>query len=777
MDRVATIDHEPTIGMQKRTIFGVLTPMITAVGFIIAGLANLTVRDHQKYAEMANNTHFTNKTITAGRGAIYDANGTPLAWSATVYKVYIDPSLFRSEMDTIEEKMKARQARVDAGEVLDPDVLIIRRDELEAQIVSFLSEKLKISEDIILTAMDKDTQYYELQKQVEKSVADELTAYFDKLGMDSITTDEDTKRYYPQNELAAQVIGFTNSDGDGQYGLEKAYDDYLSGVNGRVTSAKDAQGNAMPYRYSTTYEAQDGDSLYLTLDSTLQYILEKNLQQMCKDYNVQKRACGIIMNVNDGSIYAMATYPSFDLNNPSVIYDEATNQRLLALPEDEYKEAYVAAREEQWKNKAITEPYIPGSVFKIFTASAAIEEKTVDWQTYSYYCDGAYDLPGAAPIHCHELGGHKDQSFSRALTNSCNPAFIDIGMSLDKHKFSTYLSAFGLRERTGIDLPGEATSITFQEEKMSYSDLAASSYGQGNKVTAIQMVTGIAAAINGGYLVEPHVVDRIVSSDGNVVKTFDTSVKRQVISEETSAVMCQLLQAVVDDKKGSNAHIDGYKIGGKSGTSQKLDQYFTAETMQYVASYTCFAPTNDPEFVLLIMADEPDKSNNYYGSVVAAPYARTIMEEVLPYLGYYPEYTDEQYAKLDVNVPLLIDVEVENAKSRLEADGLKYEVKGEGSYIVGQCPMTGTAISAGGTVILYTEENYVAETAEVPDLTGFTASDANAALANRGLNYVAVGASSDRADAKVHKQSIEPGTKVEIGTMVRLEYAVNDQTG
>ncbi|MDE5564827.1 MAG: peptidoglycan glycosyltransferase, partial [Oscillospiraceae bacterium] len=337
---MATIDHEPTIGMQKRTIFGVLTPMITAVGFIIAGLANLTVRDHQKYAEMANNTHFTNKTITAGRGAIYDANGTPLAWSATVYKVYIDPSLFRSEMDTIEEKMKARQARVDAGEVLDPDVLIIRRDELEAQIVSFLSEKLKISEDIILTAMDKDTQYYELQKQVEKSVADELTAYFDKLGMDSITTDEDTKRYYPQNELAAQVIGFTNSDGDGQYGLEKAYDDYLSGVNGRVTSAKDAQGNAMPYRYSTTYEAQDGDSLYLTLDSTLQYILEKNLQQMCKDYNVQKRACGIIMNVNDGSIYAMATYPSFDLNNPSVIYDEATNQRLLALPEDEYKEAY-----------------------------------------------------------------------------------------------------------------------------------------------------------------------------------------------------------------------------------------------------------------------------------------------------------------------------------------------------------------------------------------------------------------------------------------------------
>ncbi len=774
---MATIDHEPTIGMQKRTIFGVLTPMIAMVGLIIAGLANLTVRDHQKYAEMANNTHFTNKTITANRGAIYDANGAPLAWSATVYKVYMDPSLFRSEMDTIDKKMKARQKMLDEGEKLDEDVLIIPIDELEAQIVSFLSEKLQISEDTVLTAMEKETQYYVLKTQVEKSVADELTAYFDDLGMGSITTDEDTKRYYPQNELAAQVIGFTNSDGDGQYGLEYHYNDYLSGVNGRVTSAKDAQGNAMPYRYSTTYEAQDGDSLYLTLDSTLQYILEKNLQQMCKDYNVQKRACGIIMNVKDGSIYAMATYPSFDLNNPSQIYDEATNEYLLSLPEDEYQEAYVAAREEQWKNKAITEPYIPGSVFKIFTASAAIEEKTVDWQTYSYYCDGAYEIPGAPPIHCHLTSGHGSESFSKALTDSCNPSFIDIGKSLGIHKFSTYLSAFGLREKTGIDLPNEAMSITFEEEKMSLVDLATSSFGQGNKVTAIQMVTGIATAVNGGYLVEPHVVDRIVSNDGNVVKTFDKSVKRQVISEETSAVMRQLLQAVVDDKEGSNAHIDGYKIGGKSGTSQKLDQYFTAETMQYVASYTCFAPADDPEFVLLIMADEPDKSKNYYGSMVAAPYARSIMEEALSYLGYYPEYTDEQYEKLDVSVPLLIDADLENAKATLDALELKYETKGEGTYVVGQCPMTGTAISTDGTVILYTEENYVAETVEVPDLTGYTASDANAALTNLGLNYVAVGASSDRTDVRVHGQSITPGTKVEIGTMVQLTYLVNDQSG
>ena len=769
-----SIDHEPTKGMRMRAIIGVLGLMAALMCFVIYGLGVLTIRDHQKYAEMANKTHFTNRTITAGRGAIYDANGTPLAWSATVYKVFMDPALFRQEMDEIETVMKKRQAALDAGEELDKDTIVKTRAQIEDEIIKLLSEKLKISEDTVLAAMEKDTQYYVLQTQVEKTAADEIVAYFDKLGMGSITTQPDSKRYYPQNELAASVIGFTNSDGDGQYGLEAYYDDYLAGVNGRTTSAKDAFGNEMPYRYATTYPAQDGSSLYLTLDTTLQYILEKNLEEMSNKWNVTNRSCGIIMNAKTGAVYAMATYPSFDLNDPSTIFDEATAKALAELPEEEYEEAYVTAREQQWKNKAITELYVPGSVFKIFTASAAIEEKSVDWENDTFYCNGAYTFPGAEPIHCHLHSGHGTQHFNEALNNSCNPAFIEIGQSLGIHKFSVYYTAFGLRDKTGIDLPGEAKSFSFEEADMTNFDLAAASYGQGNMVTPCEMITGISAVINGGYLVEPHVVNRIVSSDGNVLKTYGTSAKRQVISEETSAVMRQLLQGVVDSNTGGNAHIDGYKIGGKSGTSQKVVNG-SVSVDHNVASYTCFAPADDPEFVMLIMADDP-QGGNYYGSVVVAPTARSVMEEALPYLGYYPEYTEEQFKHLDVSVPLLMDEELDVATKAIEELGLNYELKGEGTYVVGQCPMTGTMLAAGGTVVLYTEENYVAEKTEVPDLVGKTADEANTILANLDLNYVAIGASSSRTDAHVSEQSIEPGTKVDIGTVIRLTYLVEGQS-
>lgn len=776
-----TADLEPTAGMKRKSIFGVLTPILVLAGYVVFGLGKLTITDHQYYAEWANNTHFTNKTITAGRGTIYDANGEPLAWSATVYKVYIDPKSYRSEMETIEKKMQERMVILETGGELAPGTIVISRSELEEKIVNILSEKLQIQPETVRNAMEMETQYYILKTQVEKGTADELMAFFDEYGMTSITTEEDSKRYYPQNDLAAQVIGFTNSDGEGQYGLEAAYNDYLSGVNGRVTTAKDGVGNVMPYRYSTTFEAQDGASLYLTLDSTLQYYVEKNLQEMCESNFVAKRGCAIMMNAKTGAIYAMATYPSFDLNNPSLIYDEATNERLLALPEEEYQEAYLAAREQQWKNKAVLEPYIPGSVFKIFTAAAAIEEKAVNWETDGFYCSGEYQIPGAEPIHCHDRNGHGSLSFQGALTESCNPAFMEVGSRLGGYKFSQYLSAFGLRERTGIDLPGEAVSLTFSEERLTETgdrkiNLATASFGQGNKITAIEMITGIAAVVNGGYLVQPHLVDKIVSSDGNVLKTFGTNVKRQVISEETSAAMRTLLQGVVDAKQGSNAHIDGYAIGGKSGTSEKLDEYRSGDNMRYVASYTCFAPADDPEIVLLIMADEPT-GKDYYGSVVCAPTARNIMEESLKYLGHYPKYTQEQYAKLDVPVPLLTDIKLTQAQENLDALGLHYEVKGEGEMVVGQCPKTSTTMAAGGTVILYTEENYVADKVEVPDLTGFTAADANAVLTNRNLNYVAVGASIERANALVSKQSPAPGDMVDVGTVIRLDFIVNENSG
>ncbi len=773
-----TVDCEPTIKMTKRMFGGVFIPLLLLAIGVVGKLIFLTVRDHQTYAEMANNTHFTNKTITAGRGAIYDSNGEPLAWSATVYKVFIDPKQFQKEMDEIEEVMKNRQALLDAGETLSEGTLVITRDELENQIVQLLSEKLNISEDTILTAMEKNTQYYVLQSQVEKNVADEIMEFFDKLNMDSITTEEDSKRYYPQNELAAQVIGFTNSDGNGQYGLEAYYDEYLSGVNGRVTTAKDGLGNTMPYRYSTTYEAQDGSSLYLTLDSTLQYYLEKNLQEMSQTYEVNDRSCGIIMNAKTGAIYAMATYPSFDLNNPSQIFDENTSYKLNSLPEDEYQDAYVSAREMQWKNKAITELYVPGSVFKIFTTAMAVEENAVNPDRDYFNCTGSVTFAGTPPttIHCHLKSGHGMQSFSEALTNSCNPAFMEVGKRVGIHKFCQYFSAFGLTERTGIDLPSEISSLYIDESRMGQIELASSSFGQTNTMTPIEMITGIAASINGGYLVEPHVVDKIVSSDGNVIKTFGTNIKRQVISKESSATVRKLLQAVVDNNGGSNAYIKGYAIGGKSGTSQKVINGKVSED-HYVASYTCFAPANDPEIVMLVMADDPNPNIGYYGSKVTAPCARNIMEESLKYLGYYPEYTEAEYEELDVTVPLLLDEDVAKAQETLEALGLKYQTIGDGETVLGQCPSTGLSISPEGTVILYTVENYMPDKVEVPDLQGFTATDANEALTNRGLNYVAVGASTDRSDVLVLSQSIEAGTMVDVGTVIQLTYFVNDQTG
>lgn len=767
-------EYEPSTPMTKRLWFVVAPILMTGVAAIIVGLTRITVFQHQTYAEMANNTHFTNRTITASRGTIYDAKGTPLAWSATVYKVYIDPEQFRKDMDAIEDTMNKR-VKLQAEGKLPEGKRIATREEIENEIIDLLSTKLKISQDAVLSAMEKESQYVVLQTQVDKATADELMAYFAGIGMECVSTQQDSKRYYPQNDMAAQVIGFTNTDGDGQYGLESYYNDYLSGINGRTTSAKDAQGNTMPYRNSATYPAQDGASLYLTLDSTLQYILEKNLEEMSVEFDVENRSCGIIMNAKTGAIYAMATYPSFDLNDPSTITDPRIAAQLDALPEDEYQDAYIAAREQQWKNKAISEVYVPGSVFKIFTASAAIEEKAVDWENYSYYCSGSYTIGNAEPIHCHNRNGHGTLTFQGALTQSCNPAFIDIGIHLGIHKFCTYFSAFGLTEKTGIDLPGETSSIYYDEESMSTFNLAASSYGQANVLTPIEMITGIASCINGGYLVQPHVVDKIVSSDGNIVKTFGTNVKRQVVSEETSAAMRKLLQGVVDDKAGSNAHIDGYKIGGKSGTSQSVVNGRVSEDKN-VASYTCFAPADDPEIIMLIMADEP-MGKNYYGSYVAAPYARDVMEEALPYLGFYPEYTEEQVAKLNVTIPQLLDKEVSAAKEILDERGLNYTIIGEGELVAGQCPLTGTSVAPGGTVVIYTDADYKPEQVEVPDLIGYTAEDANSILTSLGLNYVTVGASSDDSSLLIDRQSIDPGELVDPGTVITLTYLVNSQSG
>ena len=492
--------NAPTAKMKFRTNVVIQIAMMLFACAIIINLFKVSVVQNKKYEALANNYHFGTMRLEAQRGAIYDATGTPLAWSATVYNVYIDPQLFRDEMDDVQKNNESKQAAADKNGKTATDIVDVAT--LRENIATYLAGKLNLEKADIEKAFDADGRYYILQTQVEKNVADEIENYFDNLNLVSFATEATTKRYYPQEELAASVIGFTNGDGDGQYGLEYQYNDYLAGVDGRIISAQAANGEEMPYRYSTTYEAENGASLYLTLDTTLQYYLEKAISEMSVEFNVQQRACGIIMNPKTGAIYAMATYPSFDLNQPSVIYDTTVAKKLDSLTGQEYSDAYQEARETQWKNKAISEIHFPGSVFKVVTTAAAMEEKLIDLQNDSFYCSGYFTVMGEK-IGCSNRSGHGAQTFTQALTNSCNPAFMEIGLRLGVEKFSYYFKGFGLTEKTGIDLPGEVASLYIPEDTMSNVDLASSSFGQANKITPIQMITAYAAAINGGKLVTP----------------------------------------------------------------------------------------------------------------------------------------------------------------------------------------------------------------------------------------------------------------------------------
>lgn len=762
-----------TVRMRNRTNKGVLGLMTVFCAAVIVRLFVVSVVDNSKYEGMANNYHFGTMTLSANRGAIYDANGTALAWSATVYNIYIDPTLYREEMKSIEDANdKKKSAAEEENETADN---LVDVDQLKTSITNFLSEKLGLKTEEVEASFEKDGRYYVLQTQVEKNVTDEITAYFEKLNLSFIGTEATTRRYYPQNELAAAVIGFTNGDGDGQYGLEYQYDDYLSGVDGRVISAQAANGEEMPYRYSTTYDAEDGDSLYLTLDTTIQYYLEKSLAEMVEKFEVKERACGVIMNPKTGAVYAMATYPTFDLNNPSEIYDAKTAQELAALPESEYSTAYATARETQWKNKVISEISYPGSTFKIVTTADAFEENLINMETDSFYCSGQVQVADAL-IRCSNTAGHGAQTFTQALTNSCNPAFIEIGQRIGIDKFSYYFEGFGLAEKTGIDLPGEAVSYSVTGDDMTIVDLASAAYGQCNKVTAMELVTAYSAAINGGYMVTPHVVDHVVDSNGNIVLQNETEVKRQIVSEETSDIVREQLEAVVNNNPSHNAYIQGYRIGGKSGTAEKLDTS-TADDRQYVASYCCFAPADDPEVIMLIMADEPNKEIGYYGSQVVVPYARDIMEEILPAMGFYPEYSDGEDTDSTVTVPYLQSADITSAESTLAQLGLTYEVVGDGTTVASQSPSTGTSVTKGGKVILYTEVGgNSGDTIEVPNLVGMTAAEVNETMTYYDLNYAIVGSSASESGALVQYQSEEAGTVVPRGTAITLTLSVSQQS-
>lgn len=770
------VKHIPMKTMKFR-IRVIMTGVFFLLFLMVAmNFFKISVVENEKYQAMANDQHFGSILISAHRGSIYDSHGSPLAKSASVYKVFLDPRQFKTELKSLQESIDKRNKEKLAGTYKpkfdengnELNTLPESSDDFKNEAINFLAEKLGITPEKVSSAMEANNQYSILQDQVEKPVADEVLAFFDKYEFISLNVEEDTKRYYPHNELAASVIGFTSAGGDGIYGLEAYYDDYLAGVDGRTISAKDSNGNELPYRYSKTYAAKNGDDVYLTIDTKIQYTLEEHLEEMVTEFEVKNRACAILMNAKTGAVYGMATYPSFDLNEPYEIADPVAAQKIAMLTGDVATKATSDAREAQWKNKCITEIYEPGSVFKVITSSAAIEENLIDLENDSFYCSGSVSIPGSDPIHCHDWGGHGAQNFQKALTNSCNPAFMEIGSRLGIEKFCYYYDAFGLKERTGIDLPAEGVGIGFEPENMKEIDLLVSAFGQGDTLTPMEMITSYCAAINGGYLLQPYVVDKVVDEDGNIVLKNERTVRRQVISEDTSEKVRTALGNVVAGSSGGNVSIKGYSIGGKSGTSERL----SLDKDEYGASYVCFAPVEDPEIILLVLADMPNADIGYYGSVVAVPTARHIFEDVLPYLGYYPKYTDEEIEELDVKIPLL-EGSISDAKDTLDGLGVTYEIIGNGIEIVAQSPQTGSEIAKGGCVYLYTEKGNTVEYKVVPDLMYASPEVANELITYNHLNYVAKGASVKRSNAVVNSQSIPAGTRVPMGTTIVLEFIVN----
>ena len=737
---------------------------------IFVKLFNTSVTQHDRFAAMANDSQFRSTTVEAHRGSIFDSSGKILAQSATVYNIIVNPLAITG---LNEEKYSPEDK-----EKMIKDVSTILSEELNVEYSEIA--------DVFTDPKTKDKQYKKVSSKVEKSVVTNIFTRAGEMGLPTnlLDTEEDTKRYYPQGDMAAAVIGFTNYEGDGIYGVEAYYNDYLAGVDGKIISANDAQGNEMPYKNDKIYAAKDGNSIYLTIDSTLQYYCERELAKCVEQNNVDNRACAIMMNAKTGEILAMATSPGFDLNDKGEIYapkDRAVLAALKEETEDEeaYNEKYAELREKQWKNKAITELYEPGSVFKVVTGSSALEEKVIDLNS-TFTCNGVMQVADW-PIHCWTRGDHGTQDFTTAMTNSCNPAFIQIGQRLGIEKFCQYFKAYGFTEPTGIDLPGESAGLYVAEENMGIVELASCSFGQSNTVTPIQMITAYAAVVNGGYLLQPHVVSKIVDSNGNIIETKERTVRRQVISEETSAQMRQVLESVVNNNGGSNAYIKGYRIGGKSGTSQKQKKNLELGVDNlYVGSYCGFAPADDPEIIMLCMVDEPQgKDHNgaqiYYGSLVAAPVISAVFKDALPYLGYYPEYTEAELAALDVTVPSVEGQSVEAAKTTLENLELRYYVVGEGDTVVSQVPSRSSSVPRNGKVVLYTEENYETEYTTVPNVLGHTVSEVNELLTSVNINFKAGDGATEHAGAVAYQQNYLEGTIVPVGTVVEVSFRVKNE--
>lgn len=596
------------------------------------------------------------------------------------------------------------------------------------------------------------------------ALCEDINDKFDGLS-NVITLFDDYRRYYPYNDLASSVIGFTGSDDQGLEGVEFQYNKYLMGTPGRIITARNANQTDMPFQYEQNVAAKDGNNITLTIDETVQSIAEKYMKKGLTDNEVVNRGVCIIMNVNTGAIIAMVTVDGYDLNNP---YDlsEADLKAIGALPEKKRAEAESQALGAMWRNKAVADTYYPGSVFKMCTASMALNEGVVNANS-TFYCAGSVSIYDHT-IHCHYHAGHGSQNLFQAICNSCNPAFIDIGARLGAKNFYKYYQAFGFSNPTGIDLPGESDDLFFNEDgSMTQTDLAVASFGQNFSITPIQMVTACAAVANGGKVLQPYVVQKITDVDGNVVKNTETTVKRQVISSSVSKQMCNFLEENTTKGGVNNGYISGYRVGGKTGTSEKIGQSQSGYK-DYIASFCGFAPADKPEVACLVFYDTP-RGASYYGSQVSAPVFVNIMSEVLPYLEIQAEYDNGEKQYVDTITGSYTGLSVSKAEAAAKKDGFTTTVKGNGKKVVAQMPSTATKIPVGGNVVLYTDNESTKQKVEVPDMVGNSVSTVNSIAASAGLNISFSGVTSS-ASAVSTSQSISPGEMVNEGTVITVEF-------
>ena len=701
-------------------------------------LFDLQITRHEELQGKAVNQQTRRTVVTANRGTIYDAGGNILAISSSAETIILSPLEIDNAVNDTENPVSWTKESLAAGlaEILGKDASAIRK------------------------RMDNvKSQYEVIQLRADEDTAAKVRSYVDENKIAGVHLVADTKRYYPYGSLAAQVIGFVGDENTGLYGLEAYYEKELEGQSGLVISSKDQAENDMLYTYEQYFAAKNGSDLTLTLDTTIQYYLEKGIESMVDKFSAANGASGIVMDAKTGGILAMASYPNYDLNDFLTVSDQTLQERI------ERGESTVADMQLlQWRNKALNDTYEPGSTFKILTLSAALEEGVVD-KTTTVNCGGSVNISGYT-IHCSNKNGHGLQTLVQSVGNSCNPAFINYGLRIGSEKFYEYMRSFGLMNTTGIDLGGEAVGVFAADSSFTQLDLACYAFGQNFTVTPLALIAAQAACVNGGYLHTPYLVERITDSDGNVTYRHDDTPVRQVISEQTSATVRECLEYVVASGTGKNGQVAGYRIGGKTGTADK------GQTGDVVVSFLCFAPADDPQVIMLITMDTPSRATGTYvsGGNMVAPTASTVMAEILPYLGVEPSYSAEELLGMDTTVPNVIGMSVEEAKAKLKDRALSYKIVGDGETITDQTPAGGAIIPGKSSVILYVGEEKSTDKCVVPHLIGKTPSEANTTASAAGLLIRFSGTTgSESSSVRVLSQSIDEGTEVEAGTVITVQ--------